>query len=52
MERKDLQDWRAFELELQKLRAEFGLSRLLFRGHCDSQFPLTTTLERAECEGQ
>jgi hypothetical protein len=48
MEGKDLADWQAFEIELQGLRARYkeAPSRLLFRGVSDSEYPLTTTLER------
>jgi hypothetical protein len=48
MEEKDLADWQAFENELEGLRARYknSPSRLLFRGVSDSNYPLTTTLER------
>jgi hypothetical protein len=53
MEVKDLPDWEAFHRELHNLRANYGnpSSPLLFRGQPDSEFRLTTTLERAGCEG-
>jgi hypothetical protein len=58
MSGKDLPDWDSFEPELQKLRSELAQNasdkrcpELLFRGQCDSEWPLTTTLERAGCEG-
>lgn len=50
-------NWDAFTSELQKLRDELTANasgnppELLFRGHSDSSWPLTTTLERADCEG-
>lgn len=51
MKGKDLPDWDAFERELHELRAKFSSpSQLLFRGQDDSEFLLTTTLERAGCE--
>lgn len=40
-------DWETFELRLKKLRAVYGLSELLFRGQGNSEWPLTTTLERS-----
>jgi hypothetical protein len=57
MESVALPNWEAFAAELQKLRA--GLlddpsgkpPELLFRGQGDSAWKLTTTLERAGCEG-
>src|SRR5277367_3076827 len=53
MPEKTLADWSAFEDELQTLRANHTnpASPLLFRGQQDSEFRLTTTLERAGCEG-
>ena len=57
MEALRLPDWEAFTAELQKLRDQLtqnasGRSpELLFRGQSDSSWPLTTTLERADCEG-
>ncbi|MFZ0520218.1 MAG: FRG domain-containing protein [Candidatus Acidiferrales bacterium] len=57
MEAVALPNWAVFGAELQKLRD--GLPKnalgkppdLLFRGQSDSSWPLTTTLERADCEG-
>jgi FRG domain len=57
MEATYLPSWDAFTVELQKLRSE--LTKIasgkppdpLFRGQSDSAWPLTTTLERAGCEG-
>lgn len=50
MEEKDLPSWDAFESELQALRQEsvskYPRPLLLFRGHCDAEFELSTTLER------
>jgi len=48
MDSVDLNDWQAFEGSVRKLRLEYG--NLLFRGESDSNFRLTTTLERAGCE--
>src|SRR6266849_213685 len=52
MKVKDLANWEAFQYELQVLRTYYGnpSSPLLFRGQPDSEFRLTTTLERAGCE--
>lgn len=52
MEGKDLPNWGALERELEDLRLQLktSASRLLFRGHADSTFRLTTTLERAGCQ--
>lgn len=57
MEAVSLANWDSFTAELQKLRNELPKDpsgkepELLFRGQSDSSWPLTTTLERAECEG-
>ena len=57
MEAVSVPDWAAFTAELQKLRDELTENfpgrapELLFRGQSDSSWPLTTTLERAGCEG-
>jgi FRG domain-containing protein len=57
MEAVSLPNWDAFTSELQKLRDELTTNAsgkppdLLFRGQSDSAWPLTTTLERADCEG-
>jgi hypothetical protein len=53
MEEIDVSDWGEFEAQLQNVRGSVGdqASPLLFRGHGDSRWPLTTTLERAGCEG-
>jgi hypothetical protein len=57
MEAVRLPNWEAFTAELQKLRDELTRNasgkptELLFRGQSDSSWPLTTTLERADCEG-
>jgi hypothetical protein len=57
MEAAYLPNWDAFTAELQKLRDELTRNasgkppELLFRGHSNSDWPLTTTLERAHCEG-
>jgi len=50
---KDLQNWESFHEELKRLRTKYDKanSPLLFRGQNDSEFHLTTTLERAGCEG-
>lgn len=43
-------DWNAFEQWVKDLRAKYGAkqsSPLLFRGQGDSEWPLTTTLERS-----
>jgi len=52
MEIKDLPDWAAFQNEVQALRIKYERPDypLLFRGLPDSDFSLTTTLERAGCE--
>jgi hypothetical protein len=50
MEAKEMADWETFEQNLKELRAEFGnklSSPLLFRGQGNSEWPLTTTLERS-----
>ena len=48
-------DWKAFEQWLSELRADFGKksssSPLLYRGQGNSQWTLTTTLERSGQEG-
>jgi hypothetical protein len=57
MEAVSLPNWETFAAELQKLRAKLPNDpsgkppELLFRGHSDSSWALTTTLERAGCEG-
>ena len=57
MEAVSLPNWEAFTVELQKLRAQLPHNpsgkppEILFRGQSDSSWPLTTTLERAGCEG-
>src|ERR1700740_3353042 len=57
MESVTLSNWEAFGAELQKIRdvltknASGKPPDLLFRGQGDSSWPLTTTLERADCEG-
>jgi FRG domain-containing protein len=50
---KDLPSWESFHGELQALRTKYDRanSPLLFRGQNDSRLRLTTTLERAGCEG-
>lgn len=57
MEAKDLPNWRSFEAALEVVRQELASEAidkkcppLLFRGQCDSEWPLTTTLERAGCQ--
>src|SRR5215472_5437002 len=49
---KDLPNWEALESEVAALRSELGsgASPLLFRGQSNSEFPLSTTLERVGCE--
>lgn len=49
---KDLPNWEAFENEVAALRSQFAQSPspLLFRGQSNSDFRLTTTLERAGCD--
>ncbi|HLW82622.1 MAG TPA: FRG domain-containing protein [Candidatus Acidoferrales bacterium] len=57
MESLSLPNWQAFIAELQKIRDVLTQNTsgkppdLLFRGQSDSSWPLTTTLERAGCEG-
>ena len=57
MEAVSLPNWDAFTGELQKIRDELTKNasgkppELLFRGQSNSAWPLTTTLERADCEG-
>jgi hypothetical protein len=54
MEEKDLPDWESFQSEIETLRTghlKDSTSPLLFRGQPNSEFRLTTTLERAGCEG-
>ena len=57
MEAVSVPNWEAFTAELQKLRdaltqnASGKPPELLFRGQSDSSWPLTTTLERAGCQG-
>ena len=52
-----LPNWEAFTAELQKLRDQLTKNasgqppELLFRGQSNSSWALTTTLERADCEG-
>jgi hypothetical protein len=47
MEQIDVETWEAFEEQLTKLRRKHRRHRaLVFRGLADSQWPLTTTLER------
>jgi hypothetical protein len=50
---KNLPNWESFHEELHVLRTKYDKAKspLLFRGHNDSAFRLTTTLERAGCEG-
>lgn len=42
-------DWVGFKLEIESMQTRYR--GLLFRGQSDSAFGLTTTLERAGCEG-
>lgn len=57
MESVSLPTWEAFTAELQKIRDNLTRNSsgkppdLLFRGQSDSSWRLTTTLERADCEG-
>jgi len=57
MEAVYVPNWAGFTAKLQKLRDELTNNasgkppELLFRGQSDSSWPLTTTLERADCEG-
>jgi hypothetical protein len=57
MESVALPNWEAFTAELQNIRDVLTKSAsgetpdLLFRGQSDSSWPLTTTLERADCDG-
>jgi hypothetical protein len=51
IEGKDLPDWNAFESEIQAIQEKYPPPRLLFRGQSDSEWSLTTTLERAGCAG-
>ena len=58
MEGLDCPDWKSFEQELQTLREVLADSapdkrcpELLFRGQSDSEWELTTTLERAGRKG-
>ena len=57
MEAVSVPTWDAFAAELKKLREDLTKDasgkppELLFRGQSDSSWPLTTTLERAGCEG-
>src|SRR5205823_4027097 len=47
-------DWETFQQKVAELRAEFGQkesSPLLFRGQGNSDWPLTTTLERSGASG-
>jgi hypothetical protein len=52
VEERDVSDWGGFENELQSLRVllKDSPTKLLFRGQSDSEFRLTTTLERNGCE--
>jgi hypothetical protein len=46
----DIPDWKTFEQKIDELRAEYGgrvTSPLLYRGQANSEWPLTTTLERS-----
>lgn len=49
----DLPNWESFQDALQSLRTKYDKtsSELLFRGQTDSEFRLSTSLERAGCEG-
>jgi len=49
---KDLPNWEALEGEVAALRSQLGsgASPLLFRGQNNSEFLLSTTLERAGCQ--
>jgi hypothetical protein len=57
MKAVQIPSWDVFTSELQKLRDELTANAsgappdLLFRGHSDSTWPLTTTLERAGYDG-
>jgi hypothetical protein len=54
MEGKDISSWEALQDELRELRSAWpdGASPFLFRGQSNSEWPLTTTLERqGGCEG-
>jgi hypothetical protein len=57
MEAISVPNWTAFTAELQKLRDDLTKNasgetpELLFRGQSNSCWALTTTLERADCEG-
>jgi len=46
MDAIQIADWETFEKEIKELRAKYG-RELLFRGQANSDWPLTTTLERA-----
>jgi hypothetical protein len=48
MAKKETLDWETFEQRLKELRAKYAkaTSPLLFRGQANSDWPLTTTLER------
>lgn len=53
MDAKPLPDWESFEQEIKELRSKFGdklSSPLLFRGQANSEWLLTTTLERNHAE--
>lgn len=55
METRELKSWNEFAKEIGNLRTKYGTcelagtevrNRILYRGHSDSEWPLTTTLER------
>jgi hypothetical protein len=48
----DIPDWGTFEEQLKNLRNKYqdSFSQLVFRGQGDSEWGLTTTLERNRCE--
>jgi len=52
-----LADWNALTTAVQEIRDDLTKDasgerpELLFRGHADSRWELTTTLERADCDG-
>ncbi len=48
----DIPDWETFEEQLKNLRKKYedSFSPLVFRGQGDSEWELTTTLERNRCE--
>jgi hypothetical protein len=53
MPEEDIPDWETFQSKLNSLQEQYGSPSypLLFRGQNDSELRLTTTLERAGCEG-